>query len=183
MSTTVNDVKDAAVSAAEDLASDAIKGSKSAMGDAMNLAGELITFLRKTGVDESLRRIGLSGGTSKLGGFGLFAGGVIVGAGLGLLLAPMSGRRTRDFLADRFREVYDTVKSTTANVASEAEGAGKRVADSARSTGKRVANEASDLGEAALDAVDESMIEPENGVVDEAHTKAKRRRHHDKDVS
>lgn len=183
MSTTVNSVKDAAVSAAEDLASDAVKGSKSAMGDALNLAGEVIAFLRKTGVDESLRRIGLVGGTSKLGGFGLFAGGVIVGAGLGVLLAPMSGRRTRDFLADRFREMYDTVKSTSADVASEAEVTGKRVADEARSTGKRVADEASDLGEAALEAVDESVIEPANGVVEEVHTKGKRRRHHDKAVS
>ena len=182
MSTTVNDVKDAAVSAAEELASDAVKGSKSAMGDAMSLAGEVIAFLRKTGVDESLRRVGLVGGTSKLGGFGLFAGGVIVGAGLGVLLAPMSGRRTRDFLANRFREVYDTVKSTTAEVASDVEGTGKRVADEVGRTGKRVADEASDLGEAVLEAVDESVSETANGVED-THTKAKRRRHPDKAVS
>ena len=41
------------------------------------------------------------------GGFGLFLKGALVGAALGLLFAPRSGREIRDLLSERGGEFYD----------------------------------------------------------------------------
>ena len=62
--------------------------------------------LRKMDRDDALRRIGLARNTPMtdfFGGLGLFAVGVLVGAGLGIIFAPKPGAETRSQLSDRLR--------------------------------------------------------------------------------
>ena len=47
-------------------------------------------------------------------GFGKFVAGAAVGAGLGLLFAPKSGKETREDLKKKFEEVKEQVKSIKA---------------------------------------------------------------------
>ena len=65
--------------------------------------------LRKLDKDDILEMMGLqtkSSTTAWLAGtLGTFGVGLLVGAGLGLLLAPKPGRELRDDLRDRFRRI------------------------------------------------------------------------------
>jgi hypothetical protein len=65
--------------------------------------------LRKLDKDDILEMMGLQSRTSTgawlAGTLGTFGVGLLVGAGLGLLLAPKAGRELREDLRDRFRRV------------------------------------------------------------------------------
>ena len=50
----------------------------------------------------------------KKNGFGKFIAGAAVGAGLGLLFAPRTGKETREVLKKKFDEVLEQVKSIKA---------------------------------------------------------------------
>lgn len=50
----------------------------------------------------------------KKSGFGKFIAGAAVGAGLGLLFAPRTGKETREILKKKFDEVLEQVKSIKA---------------------------------------------------------------------
>ena len=50
----------------------------------------------------------------KKGGFGKFVCGAAIGAGLGLLFAPKSGKETREDLKKKFDEVMEDVKNIKA---------------------------------------------------------------------
>ena len=65
--------------------------------------------LRNLDKDDILEMIGLQTKTSTTawlaGTLGTFGVGLLVGAGLGLMLAPKAGRELREDLRDRFRRV------------------------------------------------------------------------------
>ena len=65
--------------------------------------------LRNLDKDDILEMMGLQTKSSTAavlaGTIGTFAVGLLVGAGLGMLLAPKAGRELRDDLRDRFRRV------------------------------------------------------------------------------
>ncbi len=181
----------ATVNAAKEVAQGAMgamKGSRGAVLDAVKVAGEVVAFLRKAGVDNALRTIGLQRGPSLISSVGIFASGVVVGAGLGLVFAPVSGEKTREFLAERVRELYDVLKTTATEAATEVSDTASQVADQVSDTASKVASQASDMEDQVEVSVDEALQDavahPANGVVDDHHTKTKRRRHHaDKAVS
>jgi gas vesicle protein len=65
--------------------------------------------LRNLDKEDILEMMGLQSKSSTAavvgGTVGIFAIGLLVGAGLGMLLAPKAGRELRDDLRDRFRRV------------------------------------------------------------------------------
>jgi gas vesicle protein len=65
--------------------------------------------LRNLDKDDILEMMGLqtkSSTAAVVGGtLGIFAVGLLVGAGLGMLLAPKAGRELRDDLRDRFKRI------------------------------------------------------------------------------
>jgi hypothetical protein len=67
--------------------------------------------LRNMDRDDILEMIGLQRKASTAGWLagtlGTFGIGILVGAGIGLLMAPKSGRELRDNLRDRFRRIPD----------------------------------------------------------------------------
>jgi hypothetical protein len=69
--------------------------------------------------DEIMRALGLQqrrqGGTEIVGSLALFGAGLLVGAGLALLLAPTSGRELREEITDRASELRDRVSAATSD--------------------------------------------------------------------
>jgi hypothetical protein len=65
--------------------------------------------LRNLDKDDILEMMGLQSKTSTgawmAGALGTFGVGLLVGAGIGLMLAPKAGRELREDLRDRFRRV------------------------------------------------------------------------------
>ena len=76
--------------------------------------------LRNLDRDDILEMIGLqrksSTGAWLAGALGTFGVGILVGAGIGLLLAPKSGRELRDNLRDRFRRIPEDMDETMGSV-------------------------------------------------------------------
>jgi len=116
---------------------DATNGPKTATGDAViGFAGamfaavkgivEVVELVGKIKNSGSLRKAELSPRRSAFGLVGAFVGGVAVGAGLGMLLAPMSGRKTRGLLAARAQELGEGVKTTAMDAVERVE---EKVAD------------------------------------------------------
>lgn len=74
--------------------------------------------LRNLDKDDILEMVGLQSKTSTgamlAGVLGTFGVGLLVGAGLGLLLAPKPGRELRDDLRDKFRRIPSDAADTMA---------------------------------------------------------------------
>jgi gas vesicle protein len=74
--------------------------------------------LRNFDKDDILEMMGLQtkGSTAAMvgGTIGVFAVGLLLGAGLGLLMAPKAGRELRDDLRDRFRRIPSDAEDAVA---------------------------------------------------------------------
>jgi hypothetical protein len=74
--------------------------------------------LRNLDKDDVLEMMGLQSKTSTgaylASALGTFGVGLLVGAGLGLLLAPKAGRELRDDLRDKFRRIPSDESDTMA---------------------------------------------------------------------
>ena len=86
--------------------------------------------LRNLDKDDILEMVGLQSKTSTgawlAGALGTFGVGLLVGAGLGLLLAPKPGRELRDDLRDKFRRIPSDDADTMAGMSGrESPGASK----------------------------------------------------------
>jgi gas vesicle protein len=116
MNTTIN--------AAKEATQDAVKEARGSVMEVVKNVVEVVAFLRRLGVDDALGAVGLARRPSALAGAGMFTSGLIVGAGLGMFFAPMSGRETRTFLMGRIRAAEPFVEETAKkaeNAAKEAE--------------------------------------------------------------
>lgn len=73
-----------------------------------------IKYLQDIDRDDMLEAIGLqersSTWASALGGFGIFALGALIGAGLGLAFAPKAGQEFRSELGEKVRRKADELK-------------------------------------------------------------------------
>jgi gas vesicle protein len=85
--------------------------------------------LRNLDKDDVLEMMGLQSRTSTgawlAGALGTFGVGLVVGAGLGLLLAPKPGRELRDDLRDKFRRIPSDEADSMSAMGRESPGASK----------------------------------------------------------
>lgn len=112
MSLTLNDTKDCAknaMDAAKESAEHAASNAKSTLYGATKTLVDVASLLRSVGVHDALAWMGLARRRSLFGASVIFGGGVVVGAGLGVLLAPMSGEQLRCALRRRFAEKAEEV--------------------------------------------------------------------------
>jgi hypothetical protein len=89
-------------------------------------------FVRDVRSDNVLSYVGLQKKHSAfaayvLPGIGVFAAGLAAGAGLGLMLAPKSGRELRGQLGHRYSSVKDKLASTTEPPRSQVSSAGSQL--------------------------------------------------------
>jgi gas vesicle protein len=79
--------------------------------------------LRNFDKDDILEMMGLqtksSTGAMLAGTLGTFGIGLLVGAGIGLLLAPKAGRELREDLRDRFRRIPEDANDAIAGMSRE----------------------------------------------------------------
>ena len=109
----------------------AVKGARRGLLDTVKSVVEVVTLLRSIGADQVLGKIGLSRRRTPLASLGIFATGLAVGAGLGMLFAPRSGRQTRSFMRDQLQKAGGEVKAKTIEAASRAEAKLEEVLESA----------------------------------------------------
>jgi gas vesicle protein len=107
--------------AATNVASHAAKGAQGGLLGAFKSAVEVVSILRGLGADEVLKKVGFMRARTPLASLGLFATGVAIGAGLGLLFAPRTGEQTRRYVSDRLRNATNDVKTTTAAAVDQVE--------------------------------------------------------------
>jgi gas vesicle protein len=82
-----------------------------------------------------------------LPGIGFFAAGLAAGAGLGLLLAPSSGRELRGQLGYKFNQVKDKVSNTTQQLREQIAGASSDISGTVQSGIEEVSNEVGSTGQ------------------------------------
>jgi gas vesicle protein len=92
---------------------DAAKGARGGLIGAIKSVAEVVTVLRGLGGDEVLRKIGLLRGRTPLASLGLFGTGVVLGAGLGVMFAPMTGQEARNYMRARLRDITNDAKTST----------------------------------------------------------------------
>jgi len=98
----------------------AVLGTRSAALEVVRTLGGLIATLRGLDRDDALGWIGLARRRGPLPSIAIFGAGMMMGAGIGVLFAPMSGAQMRSAILDRLKGVKNEVKDSIDHVASEA---------------------------------------------------------------
>jgi len=97
----------------------AVTGTRTALLDAVRTVGGLIATLRGLDRDDALGWVGLSRRRGPLPSIALFGAGMIMGAGIGVLFAPMSGAQMRSTILKRLKGVKEEVEGSIDQVASD----------------------------------------------------------------
>ena len=130
----VGTAKTVAEHSASDVISTVLKGVSAVTG--------IVTMLRHLDLDDGLSWVGLARRRNPLTNFAIFGAGVMVGAGLGVLFAPMSGAETRRAIRgpidDFMRKGADTIRRGEAEIEHKAE----ELANKAEHKAEELANKA-----------------------------------------
>jgi len=92
---------------------------------------EVAVLLRSLGAGKALGNVSLMRPRARGAGLGIFAAGLVVGAGLGMLLAPKSGRQTRSYMRQQLGKIGGEVKTQALAAAEQAEAKLEEVFESA----------------------------------------------------
>jgi gas vesicle protein len=153
MSTTLNDTMDTAngaLDSARESTGHAVGSARSSIVDGVKAVSGIVAMLRDLGVNDALGWVGLSRTRSPLRGLAVFGAGVALGAGVGVLFAPMSGGDLRRAILGRLmgpiggakeavkteaREVGEGARAVTDAVADQMETAQKAIKDAGTAHG------------------------------------------------
>jgi gas vesicle protein len=137
MARILNDTMNAAKSmmdSARENAGHAVEGAehaaastRSAVLDGVRTVTGLIAVLRRLDGDDALGWIGLARRRGPLHTVAVFGAGMAVGAGVAMMLAPMSGRELRGMVLDQLRGAKAKTSEPTADVATTAPETEKKV--------------------------------------------------------
>jgi hypothetical protein len=105
----------------------AVTSTRSAVFEGIRTVTGIIAMLRRLDGDDALGWIGLARRRSPLHTVAAFGAGMAVGAGVAMVLAPMSGRELRAMVLDQLREAKAKVSKSTADAATTAQEAEKKV--------------------------------------------------------
>ena len=137
-----------AAEAVRETAGDAAKAVRDTAGDAAKNVHKAISYLGDIGIDDVLSLVGLRRKASPLSALALVAGGVVLGAGLTLLFAPVSGQQARQqilkFLqgmSGRAKDTAEEVKEKASEVAGEVAGEVKERVGEVKEKASEVAGE------------------------------------------
>lgn len=134
---TVGSAKDAMESAKEGT-QHAYASTRSMVMDGVHVLAGIMPILRSFSYDGMLSRVGLERRRSPFEGAALFGAGMVVGAGIGVFFAPMSGERLRQKLFSTLKkdanEAVDRVEAGVKQVEEKAED----IADKAKNAAMKV---------------------------------------------
>lgn len=132
MSTTLNDsmdnVKDI-MNSARNQTEDAASGARSVVLDGIHAAAGIVSILRGFGLTDALGWFGLARRRGGAGTLAAFGGGVALGAGLGMLFAPVSGADARRAIFGRMKGLARYAGRTADKAGAEAGKVEKKVED------------------------------------------------------
>jgi gas vesicle protein len=145
----------------------AVHGTRSALLDVVHTLGGLITTLRALDRDDALGWFGLARLRGPLPSIALFGAGMMMGAGIGVLFAPMSGAQMRSAILGRLKGVKEEAKRSADQVASEVKEAEKKVerkvedlagkaGDAVKKAEQKIETKVSAGAEAVKNAVDDA---------------------------
>jgi len=120
MSTTLNDTMDTAkhaVDSAMESTGHAASSARSTLLDGVKMVTGIVAMLRDLGVNDALGWVGLSRRRSPLRSVAVFSAGVALGAGVGVLFAPMSGGDLRRAILGRLMGPSHRAKDAMQNAA------------------------------------------------------------------
>jgi gas vesicle protein len=140
MSTLLNDTKDTAscmMDSAKDGAEHAASSASSTLFEGIHAVTGVVSMLRGLHVTDALGLFGLARRRGPVGSIALFGAGFAVGAGAGVLFAPMSGSDLRRAMLDRFKGLQQDAAHTLEKVetgAKEIEGKAGTLVGKAKDT-------------------------------------------------
>lgn len=177
-----------ALGSAKNVAGDAAGAVKDTADDAAKNVKKVVSFLRHIDLDDIVGLVGLRRQRSPLAAIALVGGGVLVGAGLALLLAPASGQQVRkqirkmiQDLSGRAMDEADEVKEKATKVA----GGVKEMASEVAGDVKEKVGQAQEKVGEVVGQAREAVEGTEGAQADEGATEDRkgRRRNHQAQVS
>jgi len=165
---TVETAKDAAKSTLESAKStiDSARGETqhaastvlSTLKEGVGVAASAISLIRSLEMSDALGWIGLARRRGPFESMALFGSGLFVGAGLGVLFAPMSGAELRGTLLSRLRGAQKKVEEKAESIEHQAEDLAHKakatIVHAAKDAVEDAGSQAGDLAHKAKDAVD-----------------------------
>jgi gas vesicle protein len=151
MSSILNDTLGAAkhvVESARAGTEHAASGARSTLLDGIHTATSIVKALRGLELDKALGWIGLARRRSALGFVVTFGAGVAVGAGVGILFAPMVGADTRRALLNQLKGLSREAKETVEDAEEKAEHLGAKAKEGLKKTGRKIEHKVSQGAEA-----------------------------------
>jgi gas vesicle protein len=137
--------------AAKDVAEDTVDAVRDTADDAAKRVKKIVSFLRSVDSDDMLGLVGLSRKPSAMSTIALIGGGVILGAGITLLLTPVSGKKVRaqimkffEGIGESAKSEVDEVKEKAGKIAGEVKDKASEVVSEAKDKASEVAGEAKD---------------------------------------
>lgn len=128
LNNSVDNVKDI-MSSARNQTEDAAKGARSVVLDGIHAAAGIVSILRGFGLTDALGWFGLARRRGGAGTLAAFGGGIALGAGLGMLFAPVSGADARRAIFGRLKGLARYADRTADKVSAGAGQAEKKVED------------------------------------------------------
>lgn len=167
MSSTLNDtmgtaknVVESAVESAKEGTEHAVASARSTWLDAVKAVTGVVATVRGLDLDDGLGLFGLARRRSPFGAVAAFGAGIALGAGLGVLFAPMSGAETRRAIRKQFEGLKHGAKDTLDRAESEVKEVGEKaeeLAGKAKDAVKKVEREVEDRVSAGADAAKEAV--------------------------
>ena len=98
----------------------AVSSTRSALGEVFHTVSQIVGTLRSLDSEDALGWIGLTRRRGPLASMAIFGAGVVVGTGVGVLLAPTSGAEMRTGILRRLQGLASYTKGALDQVLSEA---------------------------------------------------------------
>jgi len=135
----------------------AVSSARSTLLDGVHAAAGIVSMLRNLDLDDGLGFIGLARRRSMLGSFAMFSAGLAVGAGAGMLFAPMSGADLRRAILTQLKgataQATETIKQAESEVENKAEELAGKAKDAAMKAERKVESKVSEGADAVKDKV------------------------------
>ena len=161
--TTLNDTMGSVVDTAKHTVDSAKKGTERAasvalsdIADGIRVVTGAVSLIRSFGVDDALGWLGLSRRRGTFESVAIFGSGVLVGAGMGIMLAPMSGSDLRKAFLTRLQGVEKDAENVAGKVKDAVVSAERKVEDIAGNAKDSVAGAAKDIVEGAEQKVNKA---------------------------
>jgi gas vesicle protein len=138
----------------------AVSSTRSVLAEGIRTVGQIVGALRSLDRDDALGWVGLSRRRGPLGSIAFFGAGMVVGAGVGMLLAPVSGGEMRNAILRRFQGLKEDAQGSLNRAASEVKDVEAKVeafvgkaAGAAKKVEIKVSSDAEQAKDAAVGAV------------------------------